>query len=116
VSQERGSMNTPKWTPGPWRTGDYGDQDALQFDIIAKLPEGGPVTGEQTILTTIHGPRSEDQDKANATLATAAPELYTALEAILDCFYSDVDQSWLAVQARAALLKANPERKPDEND
>jgi hypothetical protein len=109
-------MKTP-WTAGPWRIGLYGDVNGMQFDVIAKMPEEG--AGEQTILTTINGRRPETEDKANATLAAAAPELYETLVWALaeidkherDYHHTTPDQNVAA--AEALLQKANPERPTD---
>lgn len=107
-------MKTP-WTAGPWKIGLYGDVNGMQFDVIAKMPEEG--AGEQTILTTINGPRPETEDKANATLAAAAPKMYAALSALI-AWEDDKPLSYCAWgelrnAGRAALLEADPERPTD---
>lgn len=104
--------NAPKWTPGPWRVGIAWP---TVFDVVADVPPGYGTSGSETVLSA-HNDIEEGPEtaRANATLASAATDLYDALEqALADIlrfeWYGKVASD--PVPIRAALLKANPARE-----
>lgn len=103
--------NKPKWTPGPWcYIPGPGYQYVVELDREGRilLVASGVPTGREAEI------------RANLTLASAAPDLYTALEALLTKvgLWADLEchtPPELCIEAaeamaRAALLKANPQR------
>ena len=91
--------NETKWTPGPWHVPK------------ARGYAHGPVDKNDVPVVTWTGmarPRQEN-GMANAHLVAAAPDLYEALEAMLD---ECVDDEFAphVMDARAALAKARGER------
>jgi hypothetical protein len=120
-----------KWTPGPWRVGaEYRGEIT---DIVARVPEGMPCTGTQTIAimrTDIEALTLEARGaeiSANAHLIAAAPDLYAALEEMLKhgehegecdngdgefcaCMLHLAPSEARAQKARAALAKARGEQ------
>lgn len=73
-------MTAPAFTPGPWYVSEPWagfasikrvDDDALVFGIAAGEPEEK---------------QSDEVCEANARLIAAAPELYEAVEALVECF------------------------------
>ena len=63
-----------KFTPGPWRTID-GDS---VVNVVG--PEGQPIAAT---TSKAYYERHDAEDKANARLISAAPELYEALSAVV---------------------------------
>ena len=99
-----------KHTPGPWGT------DARFMSIVTtNVKIGGPaklfdVRGWGYLTGMGHGGLGLDPDaayeiqKANARLASAAPDLLAALKAILDSI--EVNDDWAVSKALAAIAKA----------
>jgi hypothetical protein len=104
--------NKPKWTPGPWFIDwePVGDEDV---GVTGYEPSGHFVHGEPHSPNYVYLDRS-----ANAHLIAAAPDLYEALDAVLqqywpDDFPSDPIQFGVdhpAHMARVALAKARGEK------
>lgn len=70
-------MTETKFTPGPWVAVDEGrGRDRNWCVMVPEESRFGPY------IATIHN--TADHAKANAHLIAAAPELYEALEAVLD--------------------------------
>lgn len=85
---------TTQHTPGPWRIGDAG------FTVFGP-PKPGALP--ETIAPV--------KNRANARLIAAAPDLLTAVEALLDCepaLLSAKERKAYAI-ARAAIAKARGE-------
>jgi hypothetical protein len=97
------------WTPGPWPVDQSGDGKRY---IIGKGLVEGPNGYEVAEVYADDAPYAET--RANARLIAAAPDLYEALEAILqtvDAQYASGIR-WDPAQrdaARKALAKANGE-------
>lgn len=102
-----------KHTPGPWSVGKPNkakqriDIDAMVFDPDLKHTQW-------TGLARVYG--CEDQPAtgmqkawANARLIAAAPDLYEALELMLDYYGSHTAKVECQILARAALAKARGE-------
>lgn len=99
-----------RFTPGPWHyvkhswsdTGVYGDGD-----IVAMLKISEDIDEDQQ-------ERFETEQEANAMLVSAAPELYEALELIINDLPSR--RGWLNPEyekmARHVLAKARGEKEP----
>lgn len=103
-----------KWTPGPWRI------DEANRTLVARL-----VGGEYEYICSVDpeefsvSDMTDEENRANATLIAAAPELYEALEDLLGYFRSgnavDVERATIkanapeVLAARAALKKARGE-------
>ena len=93
-------MKTTTHTPGPWRVAKH---DSLK-DV--RHIDAGPHGYERDTLAIVQGKRSE----SNARLIAAAPELLSALEALLEqADLGEVDDETRPIveQARAAIAKAN---------
>jgi hypothetical protein len=86
-------MSTEQFTPGPWRHTSYDGWDAVEDghrELLCKLVANNP---------------------ANATLMSAAPELFAALKAVVLAEFGNLEHpsisgSRLWKNARAALQKA----------
>lgn len=91
-------MSTPKHTPGPWETLTFSNHE-LQTDF-AMVKVG----------RRVHMVGHSEEDKANARLIAAAPDLLEALQEVSETF----NESWregstqrrLGDLARAAIAKA----------
>lgn len=93
-----------KWTPGPWRVQSTEADDGVSF-IYSGAP--GDVYCIARMMRFTGGPSS---DSANAALVAAAPDLYAALDALID------GRNWVMstekfLAAKAALSKARGETK-----
>lgn len=84
------------FTPGPWETLSF-SQHELQTDF-AMVKVG----------KRVHMVGYSDEDKANARLIAAAPELLAALEALLD-YENGIQKAKAEQMARAAIAKAGGE-------
>lgn len=115
------------WTPGPW---EYVPSTEHHGPYVA-APFGGDVAdcyvmSNPTLLSERNGgksrpiPHQAEAADANARLIAAAPELYEALEALLDAYmenapsnpgpgFWDLDRDSAVIAARAALAKARGE-------
>lgn len=125
-----------QWTPGPWRACHEGECKCGQV-WTADHPVATVIRGEwgdeyptivvegpslervarATMERISYGSVPEDQATANARLIAAAPDLLSALEAIMGYAYqgariSDVDTNEQPefVKARAAIAKAKGEQ------
>lgn len=98
----------PQWTPGPWTYAPIpGYQYVVEIDKPAQI----------MLVAAAVPPGREAEVQANMQCASAAPDLYTALELLFEpnCgrgIYSDL----LRAKVRAALLKANPQRTQEQKD
>ena len=87
-----------KWTPGPWFQDKHGNLKAEQSKCSRKR------VGFSGLCLT-----AGKEAEANTTLASAAPDLYDALELLVDTNDSGGWPSAAIVIARAALAKARGE-------
>jgi hypothetical protein len=93
-----------KWTPGPWEVDDAGDVHskhlgyAYSFVAISTGEDYGGYYGDNADVDL--------QKKANAHLIAAAPDLYEALENLLNDPGDDYIKTRHWDAARAALAKA----------
>lgn len=90
-------MSEPKFTPGPW----VNNQGRIESDL-----EHGWVN-DGWCLAECHGPQAE----INAHLIAAAPELYEALDDLMDwdSSLSVCERAKRVKAAKAALAKARGE-------
>jgi hypothetical protein len=93
-----------KFTPGPWEVEFMADRDGDWFSIEA------PMVGRSgTVADTYNRDHviEADEDRANARLMAAAPDLLEACMAMVATFHDhlDRDESSLAM-AREAIAKA----------
>lgn len=102
-------MNEKKHTSGPW----IADKNWLGIDTygdgnsIPVFPQGGGVAICDVVTVTGEGlsrPDVQARGEANAKLIAAAPDMFDALQAIIDAF-GDQD-SLLIDQCKTALYKA----------
>ena len=79
-----------KFTRGPWEEDhctDHGEQEAGYFQIDAPRPKELTSKFRYTVADTMNRDYciSPEEDRANAALIAASPELYAALDAMLHC-------------------------------
>ena len=91
--------NAPKWTPGPWT---YAPIPGYQYVVELKPRLAGMAM--MLVAASIPAGHSEEEVRANLTLAAAAPCLYDALELYVEHFGDPLKV------ARAALAKARGEQ------
>lgn len=91
-------MSEPKFTPGPWEISDGYYETRL--DVVD--PRGKEVAVLR--LVPLEPPKTFE---ANARLIAAAPDMYDALESVLEC--GSVNDQWWVGKVKDALLKARGE-------
>lgn len=85
-------MGKPEFTPGPWKA-------RMNCDVMA---------GERMVADCMSGWLEEN--KANARLIAAAPDMYEAAEAALECLESNgFGKAYVEDLLRTALRKARGE-------
>lgn len=101
-------MSKTKFTPGPWETDlaigtEYENFRCIKAGVGYFSMTGGDPNGGFNMIAFI--------SKENADLMTAAPDLYEALENMVECFsvFSNADQANAHNDAKAALDKARGE-------
>jgi len=109
-------MSEEKFTPGPWRIAEGKVHHDGHFVITATCM-GTP----SSPLATIGGAQWDETSRFDAALIAAAPDLYAALEAAIDCgmvpkssaaeggAMRHLRQVQVADMIRAALAKARGE-------
>lgn len=75
-------------TPGPWKV----DRPYIR--------------GAGRVIATLESGRNEGEDAANARLIAAAPELFEALENLMDFLFHGKKDRQTILRATAALAKA----------
>ena len=92
-------MTEPKFTPGPWSINEW-PQAASDIAIGAV---GTPLIAKVSLRDV-----SINEQKFNAHLIAAAPELYEALEFLLTCKHGEFCDHYREAEhkARAALARA----------
>jgi len=112
-----GRVAANKWTGGPWQSQHDFDREG-EYTIIGNV-DGEYIDGYQhntyTTVAEVYDNGNPGEDRANARLIAAAPDLYEALTAatamladyVHSCggIYDERDQEVLAA-ARVALAKA----------
>ena len=95
-------MADTKWTPGPWRINKEDDWGGVEITSESRVG----MIEIAMLAVTFRGNIGKEQ-RANARLIAAAPELYEALDAMLTRFghHSNVDIK----RAADALAKARGE-------
>ena len=94
-------MENTKHTPGKWRT-DVPDPAFVNYDVRT----------DDTIICTMGIDMGTDEEKANAFLISAAPDMLSALNALRTANGADDFEGWhpsfreAIEQARAAIAKA----------
>lgn len=96
-------MSDAKFTPGPWFHGDKHPHEEIRY------VESAP--GLQDIATLyLHVYLHDDEQKANAQLIAAAPDLYDFAAEFVEAWEIGMGgDSSLLKKARAALAKARGE-------
>ena len=107
-------MSDTKFTPGPWEKGRQGEVEECFTPIHAKTH--GALAQVVTEMEDFNPSYPDHLSKkievlANAHLIAAAPELYEALETMLQFFYIPYSEGQKGAQdkARTALAKARGE-------
>lgn len=101
----------PKWTPGPWALKiRSGTGESTANEVIAEIEQADPEGGYRGDIARLQSAKhidgiADEELIANACLLFAAPDLYAALDAIIDGrMWSMSDNKFGA--AKAALAKA----------
>jgi hypothetical protein len=95
-----------RWTHGPWYVAEFAVEHEEAGAAIRT--EGGERVAHTAGAHSMR-PERHWRDQANANMIAAAPELYEALEAMLE--FGDTEKRASAeLNARAALAKARGER------
>jgi hypothetical protein len=95
-------MKTPKHTQGPWIVGEFFDSGAID------------IRSENQEICLLRSEVRENQ-KANAALIAAAPEMYAAVVELLDALYESSGcalkpkHEQISIKALAAIRKARGE-------
>ena len=94
-----------KHTPGPWKAKTFKRKDGNNYTAIDGRITDDPNTA--VLICEMAGWQGEarDEQKANANLIAAAPDMYAALKAIDDGDGS-LTESEIVKQMRAAIEKA----------
>ena len=96
-------MADTKFTPGPWEL----RTDRSEYRIYAR---GQNVSGVAARINTDWPfPEQQAEQRANAHLIAAAPELYEALQDVLGLIPLEFEESPLVAFAKATLAKARRE-------
>jgi hypothetical protein len=75
-------VSETKWTPGPWQIVRLEEESA--FDPYMEVARGLGPNDDWTVEALWREPVPDEQLEANARLISAAPELYEALEELLE--------------------------------
>lgn len=102
---EGGSKGAPQWTPGPW--GVAGRTVAGAVAVSAGRP--GEWRGALAWCDAGNVSRSVDEGHANARLVAAAPDLYEALDELVNGLHSPATYEEAIRKADAALARARGE-------
>lgn len=94
------------YTPGPWKAMIRPDHGV----VVVKGPNG--VIIAQRALTQEQ--KRNDELYANAQLIAAAPELYEALENLMDFLFHGKKDRQMILRASAALAKARGEEEEED--
>ncbi len=104
----------PNWTPGPWNVTDFRGTAGIVHTGIAKTRTFREIAESAAVVFAQHSDYGEPTTRANLHLIAAAPDLYSALEAIMqlrtitnELFFQD---SALWEDAKDALAKARGEK------
>lgn len=99
-------MSKTKFTPGPWEAQGlyimFTNADTKQFDWVAKVER--------------FADKYKHEEAANAALIAAAPELYEALESIVDVAKNLDEIRWSDIEhiILPALAKARGEKTDEQ--
>jgi hypothetical protein len=107
-------MTKPKFTPGPWLTDFRGPESAGAYAILTDKGWGAGNPWIADVHGFNVGPLLPAETHANASLISAAPDMYAALEAVLSlpCFCwsstgrGDHSEKCAIPRVLAALAKA----------
>lgn len=84
------------YTPGPWKV----DRPYIR--------------GAGRVIASLESGHDEVEDAANAQLIAAAPELYEALENLMDFLFHGKKDRQMILKASAALAKARGEEGEED--
>ena len=99
------------YTPGPWATHKT---EGNGGNIPDRLEIVGPEEGrKRSLIASIYGFKLPE-GQANARLIAAAPELYEALENLMDFLFHGKKDRQMILRARAALAKARGEEGEED--
>ena len=95
-------MNEPGFTPGPWEADDVFYQRDLRTWLNIRAPNVTGDLGEFFVAAVSSDPQHRETTAANARLIAAAPELYEAVETLVNHLNERIDDA----------CKNNPESGP----
>ena len=98
-------------TPGPWathKTEGNGGNIPDRLEIV-----GPEESRKRSLIASIYGFKLPE-GQANARLIAAAPELYEALENLMDFLFHGKKDHQMILKASAALAKARGDEGEDE--
>lgn len=85
-------------TPGPWQATGAEPADGVDCWWL--------IGADRRDIGTINGGQGDATPQANARLIAAAPDLFDALEGMLEMHGSDIEEAAARQKARAAIAKA----------
>ena len=88
-------MDTPGFTPGPY----FSDKSSEGYTVMGNDPNG-------RAFNIAHLPGEYNEQRHNAKLFEAAPDLYRACELAYEALSMDKDLDWVVRIVEAALSRA----------
>ena len=93
-------MTKPKFTPGPWKVNGDAEEIKSHDDSKIALLHPGPYAGPYVL-------RDWSENKANARLIAAAPEMYELLSRVIKNAYGEIDWQGFLIDANDLIQKIN---------
>lgn len=105
-----GAKEGPTWTKGEWQIAPHAEDDTV-LHIVSNYEVMPGGVEKANWIAEVDLQEDDAENRANANLLSAAPELYEALRRLLEAYDEPLDdESDRAEAARAALAKARGEK------